>query len=139
MLGTGIMAIFSVIGEASGFDINSWMTPPMEEGDNWLVAVLSSAAFWTFAIGFLVKTICTLIYNYVSRKKILFKGGKFQHGEEILNDDNIIDDNKITLNNNDKEVNNEEKNLINDDIFDVSGEIEIISEDDTIERDKNYE
>ncbi|MCQ2741754.1 MAG: GtrA family protein [Bacilli bacterium] len=37
---------------------------------------LASAPFWGFAVVFVIKTLITLIYNYCSRKFILFKAPK---------------------------------------------------------------
>ena len=45
----------------------------VSEGTNWLVGILTSSAFYLFTLSFIIKTLIVLTYNYISRKKILFK------------------------------------------------------------------
>lgn len=72
LLGIGIMFGFKSLYIATlNVDIDTWMI--VSEGTNWLVGILTSSTFYLFTLSFIIKTLIVLTYNYISRKKILFK------------------------------------------------------------------
>ena len=71
-LGIGIMFGFKSLYIATlNVDIDTWMI--VSEDSNWLVGIFTSSAFYLFTLSFIIKTLIVLTYNYISRKKILFK------------------------------------------------------------------
>lgn len=83
-IGIGIMAVFK-ISLLNGLNINidNWMNIEIPTSYNfwqkigaWIAGVFTSATFWWFVFAFIIKTLCVMVYNYISRKKILFKTSK---------------------------------------------------------------
>lgn len=80
-IGIGIMAIFKIaFKNGLNVDIDTWMNinmpidlPLFPKLGYWLAMVLSSLVFWLFFISFAIKTCITLSFNYITRKKLLFK------------------------------------------------------------------
>lgn len=58
----------------------------------------NGAAFWAFVVIFVIKTICTMIYNYLTRKKIIFKAPKEPATYGIPNGEMVV-----TIHSEDKE------------------------------------
>jgi len=57
-------------------DINNWIS-------DFQVHYLRSPAFWYFTLFFGIKTLVILSYNYITRKKIIFKVPKENGNEQI--------------------------------------------------------
>ena len=84
LIGVGIMAIFKVsLNNGLGINIDTWMNIDIPTNFNiwqkigaWISGVLTSIAFWYFALAFVVKSLFVLSFNYYTRKKILFKNKK---------------------------------------------------------------
>lgn len=75
LIGFGIMALFKFIFlNTLHIDIDTWMV--IDNNNNWIVEVLSKPDLYLFTLAFVIKTLIVLIYNYISRKKILFKSAK---------------------------------------------------------------
>ncbi len=72
-IGIGIMLAFKYSILPTGIDIDAWATPELQPGENWLVAILSTPTLYLFTLAFAVKTLLVMVFNYVSRKKLLFK------------------------------------------------------------------
>lgn len=80
-IGVGIMAIFKVsLQNGLNINIDNWMHVDMPSTYNlwqrictWISVTFMNSTFWWFALAFIVKTLIVLIYNYISRKKVLFK------------------------------------------------------------------
>ena len=79
LLGTGVMIGFeSLAASVIQVDINNWIS-------DFLVNYLRSAAFWYFTLFFGIKTLVILSYNYITRKKIIFKAPKEKDNEQTTN------------------------------------------------------
>lgn len=84
LIGIGIMAIFKVsLQNGLNINIDNWMNVDIpsdysfwQKIGTWISSVFMSAIFWWFVFAFIVKTLIVLFYNYVSRKKFLFKDKK---------------------------------------------------------------
>jgi len=76
LISIGIMAICKIsFQKGLNINIDNWMNVgvPFSNLGKWLSLVLSSLTFWMYAISFILKTLGGLVFNYISRKKILFK------------------------------------------------------------------
>ena len=80
----GVMAMFKAIFlYGCNINIDDWMNVTLDEELNffmkliqWISKVLKSATFWCYAFSFVIQAIAGLIFNYISRKKLLFKEPK---------------------------------------------------------------
>lgn len=74
LISIGIMALCKFIFQtACNINIDTWWDIKYSGLFKWIGAVLSSLAFWLYAVSFVLKTIGGMIFNYITRKKILFK------------------------------------------------------------------
>lgn len=75
LIGIGLMVGFEAINHTLWqIDINKWF-------DDFRVNFLKSLPFWAFSISFALKTSIVLLYNYFSRKLIIFKKPKEEENE----------------------------------------------------------
>ena len=101
LLGLGIFYAFryGILAATSGtFDI--------DVGKNTIS--LTSPQFWAYFGVFCFQTIVVLVYNYITRKKFIFKPKKFEESAEITADPALLDKNADELNN-ENNHNEEEK------------------------------
>ena len=76
LLGTGVMIGFEALATYSlHIDINNWMV-------DFAINYLRSTAFWFFTLFFGIKTLIILSYNYLTRKKFIFRAPKETNYEE---------------------------------------------------------
>ncbi len=57
-------------------DINNWIS-------DFQINYLRSSAFWFFTLFFGIKTLVILSYNYITRKKLIFKSPKEKNDGQI--------------------------------------------------------
>ncbi|HOC81075.1 MAG TPA: GtrA family protein [Bacilli bacterium] len=77
LLGTAVMIGFETLASnVLLVDINNWIS-------DFQVHYLRSPAFWYFTLFFGIKTLVILSYNYITRKKIIFKVPKENGNEQI--------------------------------------------------------
>jgi len=70
LLGMAVMLGFESLSfNALHVDINNWI-------NDFAIHYLRSAAFWFFTLFFGVKTLVVLSYNYLTRKKLIFRAPK---------------------------------------------------------------
>lgn len=83
-IGIGVMSIFKVtLLNGLNINIDTWMKvkiPPdygfFESIGAWIVGVFHNPAFGWYFLAFVSKNIIAMVYNYITRKKILFKDKK---------------------------------------------------------------
>ncbi len=77
LLGTAAMIGFETLASSALLvDINNWIS-------DFQIHYLRSRAFWYFTLFFGIKTLVILSYNYITRKRIIFKAPKEISDEQI--------------------------------------------------------
>ncbi|HNY75028.1 MAG TPA: GtrA family protein [Bacilli bacterium] len=77
LLGTAVMIGFETLASnALHVDINNWIS-------DFQINYLRSSAFWFFTLFFGIKTLVILSYNYITRKKLIFKSPKEKNDGQI--------------------------------------------------------
>lgn len=76
LLGMAIMLGFEALStNVLHVDINNWLA-------DFAINQLTSSAFWYFTLFFAIKTLFILSYNYITRKKLIFKAPKERNNEQ---------------------------------------------------------
>ena len=76
LLGLAVMVGFEALAaNVLLVDINNWIS-------DFSLVYFRSRAFWYFSLFFGLKTLVILTYNYITRKKIIFKAPKEKQNEE---------------------------------------------------------
>ena len=85
LVSVGAMLLCNLVCEAS-FNINIVDISIMELINNFGIGFLAQGIFWAYFISFCIKTLAGLIFNYITRKLILYKAPKTQDAEDNVNE-----------------------------------------------------